>query len=96
MFKPKKAQDPIEELQDRVAYLEGVNAILLQYLSNRGHIVRGVREGLQPGTIERGLMDLMITVERDAFGKAYATEVNDAQQSGHDSFVTIMSRALRS
>jgi hypothetical protein len=87
MFKARKAHDPVEDLQERVAHLEGINATLMHYMSNRGNIVRSVRETLQVGTVERGLVDLMLTLEREAFAKAFATEVGDQQQAGHEAFV---------
>lgn len=96
MFKAKKAHDPIEELQDRVAHLEGLNSGLLQYASNRAHMIRGLREKTAEGTIERALTDLMLTIEREAFCKTFSADVTDNQEPGHQAFVSVMSRALRS
>ena len=96
MFKPKTAKDAVDDLERRLAFLEGQNATLIQFISNRGHIVRCLREKLEPGTVERGLIDLILTLEREAFAKAFALEVAPAQQAGHESFVSTVGRSLRS
>jgi|GEM_PF-6930958 len=96
MFKTKKAHDPLEELQERIAFLEGQTTTLMHFMSNRGHIVRCLREKLEPGSVERGLVDLMLTLDREAFAKAFAVEVGSGQQQGHEAFVSAMSRGLRS
>ncbi len=96
MFKAKKTRDPVEDLQERVAYLEGLTAGLLQYDSNRATMVRCVREKTPAGSVERALTDLILTMEREAFAKTFAGEVKDIQQTGHHAFISVMSRSLRS
>jgi hypothetical protein len=95
MFKTRKAHDPLEVLQDRVAHLEGLSAGLLQYASNRANLIRTLRDKTPSGTVERGLMDLLLTMEREAFCKTFSADVTDDQQDGHQSFVSVMSRSLR-
>ncbi len=96
MFRARKDQDLVEQLQARVAHLEGLNAALTQYMSNRGNIIRSLRDTLPAGTVERGIADLLLTLEREAYAKVFANEVGDQQQTGHEAFVSVMSRALRS
>lgn len=96
MFKTRKAQNPVEELQDRVAYLEGVNGTMLYFMSNRGHTIRAMRQKTAEGSVERAFADLMLCIEREAFSKAFGNEVPDCQQQGHETFISAMSRCLRS
>ncbi len=96
MFKTsKKAPAPDAELTDRVARLEGLMESFLQYSFSRGKILNALSTRLPEGTVERGLVDLMFTLERDAFAKTFAIELQGDQQAGHEAFVSLMSKALR-
>ena len=79
-----------------MAHLEGMNCGLLQYASNRAHVIRALREQTPQGSVERALTDLLLSMEREAFGKTFSADVGDMQQPGHQAFVSVMSQALRS
>ncbi len=95
MFKPKKSPETDHDLRDRVAYLEGLTTGFLHYSSNRANILSALRERLPTGSVERGLADLLFTLERDAYAKTFGVEVTGEQEAGHEAFISTMSRALR-
>ncbi len=95
MFKPKKSPETDHDLRDRVAYLEGLTTGFLHYSSNRVHILNALRDKLPEGSVERGLVDLLFTLERDSYAKTFALEVTGEQEAGHEAFISTMSRALR-
>jgi hypothetical protein len=83
------------DLHGRVARLEGVAAGLAAQGAQRVMVLKSLRERLQAGTVERGLVDLLFTLERDASRGLESADLAPAQRGGYVRFASAMQRLTR-